>query len=240
MKKMIAILLCTVPIFLFEFNGHDIIKKMHKKYHGKWYHSLTFTQKTEKFQNDQALPVETWYEALELPGKLTIKFNSKDSGDGIIFAKDSAFFFRKGQNVSARPSVHPLILLGFDVYFHTPENTISKLKNLGYDLSKFYEKSYKGRNVYVVGATSKDDKSNQFWIDKEHLYFVKSINYRGSFTSEIEFMEYQKLKDGWIAPKVVFKQNGKITMIETYRDILTDIPIAKEVFNPKKFSSIRW
>ena len=74
-------------------NGEELIAQMRERYAGKWYRTLTFTQKT-------TLPdgkVETWYEALELPGKLRIDIAPLDSMKTILFRNDSALCLRARQ-----------------------------------------------------------------------------------------------------------------------------------------------
>jgi hypothetical protein len=83
--------------------------------------------------------VETWYEALELPGKLK----------------------------EANPLVHPLMVLGFDVYEAPVSETVRKLRGLNFDLSKLHQTTWRGRPTCVVGAEPGDTVSPQFWIDIE-------------------------------------------------------------------------
>jgi hypothetical protein len=73
-------------------NGQELLALMHDRYAAKWYRTLTFTQKT-------TLPdgkVETWYEALELPGKLRIDIAPLDSMKTILFRNDSVYQFEGG------------------------------------------------------------------------------------------------------------------------------------------------
>src|SRR5688572_24064899 len=144
---------------------------MRERYQGRWYETLTFVQKT-------TLPngkVETWYEALSAPGKLRIDIAPLDSQRTLLFRNDSLYEFRGGQRVAARELVHPLMVLGFDVYLQPDSVTIAKLRGLGYDLSRLHETTWRGRPTYVVGAAAGDTTSRQFWIDKERLYFVRSL-----------------------------------------------------------------
>ena len=70
-------------------NGEELLSLMRDRYAGKWYRTLTFTQKT-------TLPdgkIETWYEALELPGKLRIDIAPLDSGKTLLFRNDSLYVF---------------------------------------------------------------------------------------------------------------------------------------------------
>ena len=53
-------------------SGEALIRAMHDRYATSWYKSVTFTQKSTTYNPDGSTKVETWYEALLLPGKLRI------------------------------------------------------------------------------------------------------------------------------------------------------------------------
>ena len=50
----------------------DLVQAMQKKYAKSWYKTATFVQKTTKIDKDGNQKVETWYEALSVPGSLRI------------------------------------------------------------------------------------------------------------------------------------------------------------------------
>ena len=142
-------------------NGEELISLMRDRYVGKWYRTLTFTQKT-------TLPdgkIETWYEALELPGKLRIDVAPLDSGKTLLFRNDSLYVFEQKTLKTSHPMVHPLMVLGFDVYEAPVKETAAKLRGLKFDLSKLHRTTWQGRPTYVVGAAAGDTASPQFWID---------------------------------------------------------------------------
>ena len=74
-------------------NGEELIREMHQRYAGKWYSTLTFIQKTTQASGT----VETWYEALHLPGFLRIDIAPLDSGKAIIFRNDSIYQLNQGK-----------------------------------------------------------------------------------------------------------------------------------------------
>jgi len=88
----------------------------------------------------------------------------------------------------------------------------------------------------VVGADKDDFKSNQFWIDKEHFYFVRTIftSPRGAVI-DIEMNKIVRLGEGWIATQLLFKRNGEVFLKEDYQEnpILEEIDPA--VFDVKNF-----
>src|SRR6185295_7859879 len=114
--------------------GEELIKAMHDRYAGKWYSTLTFTQKTTYPDGH----IETWYEAAKLPGTLRIDVAPLDSGKAIIFRRDSIYIVKDGKAAPGRAFVHPLLVLGFDVYVDPAPTTIAKLRGLRFDLTKVH------------------------------------------------------------------------------------------------------
>ncbi|MCB0280544.1 MAG: hypothetical protein KDD94_13635, partial [Calditrichaeota bacterium] len=225
-------------------NGEDLIHAMNTMYKSKWYKTFTFEQKTSFYRNDSLMREETWLEAIKIPGLLHIKQGDLSHGNAMMFKDDTMYVFRNHQQVVARHNVHPLLVLGFDVYHDDPANTIQKLKDLGYDLSKMYSDKWQGRDVYVVGTDKADAKAKQFMIDKEHLYFVKLSEEvktpQATFLSSTEFNKYERLGGGWVAPEVLFKRDGKVGMKEEYSKMQVPDHLDDAIFDPKQVDSAKW
>src|SRR5436190_12707559 len=177
----------------------ELIQAMQKKYAKSWYKTATFVQKTTNIDKDGNRKIETWYEAMSLPGSLRIDFTPTKDGNGILFTNSQIYVFKNGKVDSNRAFVHPLIVLGFDIYRMSQGEVIEKLKGLKFDLSIFREDTWEGRSVYVVGAKTGDAHSAQFWIDQKNLYFVRMIRPAGrdgTQTQETQFNKYRKLGGG--------------------------------------------
>jgi hypothetical protein len=152
-------------------SGDELIAAMHKKYHGKWYKTLTFKQVTTNYNPDGTSKESIWYEALSAPGKLRIDFEPLDKREGILFADGMIYSYQGGK--LARPGrafVHPLLVLGFDVYMQPVETTIAQIKGMGIDMSVIHEEKWKDKTVYVIGAKQGDLSTPQFWITKDKLF----------------------------------------------------------------------
>ena len=220
-------------------NGEELISMMRERYVGKWYRTLTFTQRT-------TLPdgkVETWYEALELPGKLRIDIAPLDSGRTLLFRNDSLYVFEQKKLKTSQPLVHPLMVLGFDVYQSPVEETAGKLRSLKFDLSKLYQTTWRGRPTYVVGAEAGDTTSPQFWVDAERLYFVRSLEPSkkdSSVTNETIFDKYVALAGGWVELEVLFLANGKQQVREEYSNPKANVRLDPAIFDPSRWTAPGW
>ena len=221
----------------------QLVAAMQKKYAKSWYKTATFVQKTTNIDKDGNRKVETWYEAMLLPGSLRIDFTPTKDGNGILFTDGQIYVFKNGKIDSNRPFVHPLMVLGFDIY-RIPENeAIEKLKGLKFDLSIFHEDTWQGRSVYVVGAKAGDAHSAQFWIDKKNLYFVRMVRPAGkdgTQTQETQFNKYVKLGGGWMSPEVVFLVDNRVVTIEEYSDLHANVTLPNKLFDPQSFATVHW
>ena len=63
---LVAALVVAPPTPADPATGADVIRMMQAKYEGTWYRTLTFVQATKHADGS----VETWYEALRVPGAL--------------------------------------------------------------------------------------------------------------------------------------------------------------------------
>ncbi len=242
-KILLLLILLATPIFAAKpKNGEELVAQMQKKYANKWYKTLTFVQKTVFFKPDGTSQIQTWYEAMTLPGKLRIDIAPLEKGGGMLFADGTLHSFRDGKLARSQPFVHSLLVLGFDVYGQPVEKTVNQLKELKIDLSILHEDVWQGKPVYVVGAKQGDLRSTQFWIDKKNLYFVRMLEPVGkdnASVQEIQFNKYQKIKSGgWISPEVIVMVDGKTVQTEEYTDIQTNVTLDNKLFETASWMTV--
>src|SRR6476660_5532343 len=221
----------------------QLVQAMQSKYAKSWYRTATFVQKTTNIDKDGNQKVETWYEAMSLPGSLRIDFTPTKDGNGILFTNGQVYSFKNGKVDTNRPFVHPLMVLGFDIYGLPQNEAIEKLKGLKFDVSIFREDTWQGRPVYVVGAKQGDLHSPQFWIDQKNLYFVRMLRpggRDGAQTQETQFNKYVKLGGGWMSPEVIFKVDDKVVTTEEYSDLRANVKLPEKLFDPESFASVHW
>lgn len=220
-------------------DGVEVVARMRERYLGKWYRTLTFIQKT-------TLPggkVETWYEAAELPGKLRIDIAPLEGRNTLLFRNDTLYEFKAGKLAETKPLIHPLMVLGFDVYAQPLDKTLGQLRELGFDLSKVHESDWQGRPAYVVGAAAGDSVSRQFWIDRERLYFVRMLEpgkQDPSARVETQFNKYIPVGQGWLETEVRFLVNGETKMLEEYTEPNAGVVLDPAIFDPSRWVAPGW
>jgi len=238
MKLRSGIALLTI-IALLSFkkagNGEAILRMMYNKYAGKWHSGLTFKQTTEVYRNDSLKRTQTWREAILYPDKLRIDIEPIAGSNTIFFRGDSTYRITNGQLKSAVKNENDLIFLLGGLYFMPFDKTIAKLKDLGYDVSKLHEDSWKGQPVYVIGATTNDEKVSQLWIDKKNLFLVRMLEYKKDSKEEAIFDDHVKIGNGWSETKCTFYINDKLVQIEKYYDSKAAPTLDPRFFDPNHY-----
>lgn len=246
--KLILVFTCVLAFALVGTaqeiaNGEALLRAMHDRYQNDWYETLTFTQKSTTIKPDGTTQSTTWYEALQLPGKLRIDIGQPSENNGAIFADNTVTSIKDGKVAGTRPLVHMLLVLGFDVYRQRADKTIAAVKQDGFDLSKLHEDTWQGEPVYVVGADKGDLKTKQFWIEKKRLLFVRIVQpdqHDPSSIADTRFVDYRKLSVGWVAARVELYVDGKEVFTEEYSDIKANPKLNPAIFDPAQFSTTHW
>ena len=223
-------------------SGDQLIEAMQNRYAGRWYRTLTFIQETTEFPAGAEPRNSIWYEAALLPSRLRIDFEPLEAGNGVLVRGDTQYVMQRGAVARRIPRANELLLLGFDVYFLEPSYTADWLRRLGFDLSRIRQDEWQGRPVYVVGTTDPADvETRQFWIDREHLLFVRLIQPTANQTRtiDIRFLNYERLARTWIAPLVEMYEDGRLVMREEYRHVRANVELDSALFDPARFQTAR-
>jgi outer membrane lipoprotein-sorting protein len=219
--------------------SEEVLKKMHERFAGKWYKTFSFNQTTEIYHNDSLKQTETWYENIKFPNDFRIDFGNPDSGNAVIFKNDSSYYFRNGQMAQARPYEDDLTFLLGGMYFYQFDEVTTKMKLFGYNLDKFHEDTWKGKDVYVIGAAKGEDSVNQLWVEKENYSPVRMIKYENKTKEEAFFENHVKLGGGFTETLVHFFINDKLVQVEKYHDLKSDVEVNPAIFDPVDFVKLK-
>src|SRR4051812_12654482 len=104
MKMRYLILFCCLMAFSPSIaqaakitSTEQLVQAMQSKYAKSWYKTATFVQKTTTHNADGTTKVETWYEAMSLPGSLRIDFTPTKDGNGILFTNSQIYVFKNAK-----------------------------------------------------------------------------------------------------------------------------------------------
>jgi hypothetical protein len=157
----------------------------------------------------------------------------------MLFSNNHLYIYKEGKLAEQRDFVHPLLVLGFDVYTQAVDKTMQQLKDLSVDTTLMHEENFEGRPTYVVGAKPGDLQTLQFWVDKERLYFVRLLRpseKQAGAVQDVRFDDYKQVEGGgWVAEHVAIVAAGKVVFEELYSDIKINPSLSENLFNPEQF-----
>lgn len=223
-----ALALLTAP----PTDGVDVLRAAHARYEGKWFTTMTFVQKTT-FPGGK---VQTWYEAMEVPGKLRIEVAPAEQGNGMLFRNDTLYQFAGGKLRGTRAMKHSMLILLHDLHAVPLETTVANLRGLGFDLSKTHETTWEGKAVIVVGALAGDTTSTQFWLEKDRMLLVRLIEP----TMDARFSGYTKHGSAWVERRIEIWRKGTLVQLEEYMDVKTGVKHEPGLFDPARTTPSTW
>ena len=156
-------------------DGRALLARMHDRYAGRWFRTLTFIQRTVQRRPDGTEQVTTWYEAQSGP-RLRIDVGDPALGNGVLYTADSLYVVRGGKVVRSAAEGNPFLPLVVSVYLEPLDVTVRQLAPYGIDLSRIRLQDWEGKPTYVVGARSASDTTSpQFWVEKDRLIVTRFL-----------------------------------------------------------------
>ena len=238
MKNITKSILCFIStLILFSFcnnekiKGEKVLQKMYKRYAGKWYKNFTFSQTTENFKNDSLIKTGIWHEAIVYPNLFRITMGDAKDRNAMIIVNDSVYNYSKGKMYRKAFNDDDLTFLLGGMYFYPFNKVKEKMKIEGYDITKACETNYIGKQIYIIGADSINEKTNQVWIEKDRLIVLRFIKYKTEYKEDAIFSDYKKVENGWRENSVVFYLNDKLYQKEKYFDCKANTIIDNEIFD---------
>jgi len=217
-------------------DGTSVLERMRTAYADKWYHSLTFVQKTTVTRPDGTKNVSTWYESMRHVSagvQLRIDRGDPAEGNGVLYTADSSWRFRDGKLASAAADGNPFLPLIEGVYVQPIERTVREVRKMNVDLSKVRAGRWRERDVWIVGATSASDTtSSQFWVDQQRNVVVRAIVSNTPPTVlDIWLDGYVPVGPAMLSTKIVMSSGGKVIQEEEYSNWKTDIDLPASLFD---------
>lgn len=237
---VIILLIACFSSYLHAQTGEETLRRMHNRYAGKWYKTLTFVQQTDVYRNDTLQRSSTWYEAERFPHDLRIDNEHPKNGNATIYRKDSTYRFANGKLARVTAGTNPFIFFIGGLYSMPFEPATKFLQAEGFDLSKGYTTIWNGRKALVIGATEGDTTTKQVWVDAEHLYVVRYIEKTRANTMDVHMNKQVPMGGGWTETWVEFYFDGKLRQTEKYSDMNANRPLDDRLFDPSSFGQTHW
>jgi|GEM_PF-109038 len=226
-----------------ERKGVAVLERMRAAYEGKWYHTLTFVQKTTAYRPEGKQEISTWYESLrhtpDRGTQLRIDIGDPAEGNGLLFTADSTWVVRGGKLATTRGEGNEFLPLIEGVYVQPVERTVAELRGMKVDLSRTRSARWRDRPVTVVGASSAaDTTSPQFWVDDERNVVVRMmIAPAPQQVMDIALDGYVRAGGGWLATRIAMKVNGAPRQDEEYSDWKVGVDLPAALFDTSTWSS---
>ncbi|HEX5438030.1 MAG TPA: hypothetical protein VFW98_12770 [Gemmatimonadaceae bacterium] len=223
-------------------SGAALLRRMHDAYAGRWFRTLTFTQRTTIRAGDST-SVSTWYEALLSPDRLRIDIGNPSAGNGVLSTADSTYVVRAGTVTRTAANGNPFIPFVAGVYTQPVNVTLRQVAPYHFALDRVRRATWQDRPVFVVGAReASDTTSPQFWVDAERLVLVRMILSRGApphtQRMDIHLDHYVPVGGGRLATKVTMYEGGVARQTEEYRGWRAGMALPAALFDATKWSSV--
>lgn len=243
----LALLVTTAPLAAQReqsrpVTGQYVLQRMHDAYAGKWYKTLTFTQKTTRYVAGGSPVTQTWYESMRYTPQhgtqLRIDIGDLKFGRGIYYTADSSISITAGKPGVPRAEGNEFIPLIQGVYVQPVAQTAGELTRLGFDLTKAYQSVHEGLAVWVVGsANPADTMSSRFMVDTARKVLTRAVLVRNRQTIEVGVAGYVRAGGGWLATQIDMRSRGVPLQTEEYSDWKVDVPLADALFDVNQWSS---
>ena len=215
-------------------DGTALLARMHDRYAGKWFHTLTFVQRTTQWRPDGTRQESTWYEAQRGP-RLRIDVGDPALGNGALYTADSLYVVRGGKVVRSMAEGNPFLPLIVGVYIDPLDVTVKQLVPYKIDLARIYARDWEGKPTYVVGASAPSDTTSpQFWVEKDRLivtrFLMPLVPSPEGRAQDVRLENNVPLGGGWLATRVRILDKGAAMQTEEYSDWRADVEVPETFF----------
>ena len=228
---------CTphaAPVPAAPKDGRAVLQRMHDRYVGSWYNTLTFIQRTTQRRPDGTERVSTWYEALR-GSRLRIDMGNPAEGNGALYTADSLYVMRGGKIARTIAEGNPFLPLISGVYLQPVDVTVAQLAPYKVNVGLAHETTWEGRPTYVIGAASASDSTSpQVWVDAQRLivtrFLMPLVPGGDGHNQDVRLENNVQVGGGWLATKVRMLDKGAPMQTEEYSDWRTDVELPATFF----------
>ena len=215
-------------------DGTALLARMHDRYAGKWFRTLTFVQRTTQRRPDGTSQVTTWYES-QRGSRLRIDVGDPALGNGALYTADSLYVVRGGKVVRSVAEGNPFLPLIVSVYLEPLDVTLAQLAPYKIDLSRIRVQDWEGKPTYVVGASSPTDTTSpQFWVEKDRLivtrFLMPLVPSPEGRAQDVRLENNVPLGGGWLATRVRMLDKGAPMQTEEYSDWRAGVALPESFF----------
>lgn len=215
--------------------GRDVLERMNRAYKDVWYRNLTFVQ-TTTINRGKGPTEQTWYETVASPGILRIDVADPDSGNGVLYTRDSVIVVRGGKVARRVGGGNPFLPLIQGVYVQPVDETVKDLAAYRIDLTATMTRGSGDSLTWVVGTrTAGDTLSPQFWVEAKRLVVTRIIaDAAPNLRMDAVLDGYVPVGKAWLATHVMISlPDGR--QGETYKEWKANRTLPAGFFDPARW-----
>ncbi|MFN8573446.1 MAG: hypothetical protein U0132_15440 [Gemmatimonadaceae bacterium] len=220
-------------------DGRGVLRAMNNRYAGKWFSTLSFSQRTVTYSASGRETRGVWHEYLAVPGRLRIDYTPLSDHSGVVYAANRVTSFLNGKAAASQGGWNPALILIADVYVQPVDTSAYQLDSLGFKTSIVRRDSAGGQAMWVVGAPAGDTTSSQFWVDADSLLvrriIQKQVTPQRTTVTDIRLGAYQSVGGYPVAFQIQFYRDGRLFFREDYYDATVNDVLSPDVFDPAKW-----
>ena len=220
------------PVMPYDFsNGEDVVRAMHDRYANRWFETLVYVQHNQPVAGG---PESVWLIAVRPPARMRIDFEPRERGNGMLAVRDTEYVVTAARPTQIFRLIHPAMLLQHDVYVYPAEETILRLREVGFDLSRARSENWNGRDMLVVGTAGQE-----FWVDRQYMLLARLIQPSRGGPRESRYLDYEKLGPSWVPRRIETYSGPTLTDTHELRQIRSNISLDSLLFRPDNWVEVR-
>jgi hypothetical protein len=254
---MLGLVACTPPaarpiVPAPPTSGADVVARMHARWSGRWFTTLTVTQQNSRVTRDGREEPTTWLLWLQTPGKLRLEFlptvaqamnpSAPAADNGALYVDGRVTTITGGTPARPQDQLNAILLLTADIHAQPVAETVKQLTTLGVDLTTVRRDTFETRPVWVVGAAAGDLTRPQLWVDAARWTVLRAVDRpvgttggRVSAATEYRLRDVREVGGVPIAHEILVLRDGQRVVRQRWTQVRIDVPL-----DPALFDATQW
>jgi len=222
-------------------NGLEVVGWMRNAHPSRELKSLAFSVQVTEFGPDSA-KTGRGRALVALPGRMRLSKLPSTTRSGYVRNGTRYAVFEKGRRVSSATRVDLPMLLAYDVFAQGVDTTISRLDDARVRFGLARPGTFKGANVWIVGAPDGDTTSAQFWVNSDNWLVVRVIQPetgRAPASVEWRFLEYTDVLGVPVPSYIEIYRDGQLHEKQTITEIVANPTVPRIAFDVSRWRDVR-
>ncbi|MEX2179638.1 MAG: hypothetical protein WD801_13060 [Gemmatimonadaceae bacterium] len=220
--------------------GLEVIGAMRWAHPSRELQSLAFTVTTVEYGDGDSTITRARVHA-QLPGHLRVETLPTSSRTAYIRQYHRFALFEGGRRVTSASRMDLASLLAYDVFAQRIDTTVMWLDASRMRIALLRREALDGRPVWVVGASSGDFTSTQFWVDADRWRVLRVIQPDPRAPTRLEdvhFTHDTTLLDVPVPTRVLVYRGGRLAQRQTLSNFKTNPRVPARAFDLRRWRDV--